>query len=613
MLTRLRNAGIGVGVVLTVTCACTSGSLEASDPPVAADSSSTALRVEDASPAAPRDSVISWQDLKQLRFALNGDVVVLDDGEAKASHEGSSDVEFMLRRRVARGDLDDDGDDDLIAHISQSAAGMGDLELIVPVFNEAGTPDAAAPVMLGRNVVVQEVSIREGLAEVVLLDRRLGDPVSAITQRSTLEADLSGGAPRLRVANTEPIELLPPHRPAPPDIEVGFETGATQTMESGSIEFRGRQTYLLEASDGQPITVTLDAPAGVWLDARLGKNVLVSAMDRSQRISATLPAAGLWRIAVLSFRIEPADYELTVEALPIKATGTSPRAVPEPHPSTIVPRVEAGSAVYLTFDDGPNPQYTPQILDVLRRHGARATFFVVGSLTKEHPELIDRIIAEGHTVANHTWNHENLAYLDRDAFDETVSRTQHLLGANATPCLRPPYGAANARTAEWAASHGLALIYWTLDSKDWTRPGVNAIANRIVEGARKGTIVLMHDGGGDRAQTVQALDLALSRLAEVHLTYEPLCPGSVPLPDEQPEDAARPDDSEQPESTTAEDDHNQGDADDQDDSGDADDGDDGDKDDSDDGDGPTPDNGPASTTPPHEDGNSDDGDGPADS
>jgi len=580
VLPRLRNAGIGVGVVLTVAFGCTSSSLEASDPLPAADSSDAASVADDVSPAAPGDSVISWQDLRQLQFALNGVAVVLDDGEATASREGSSDVEFTLRRRVARGDLDNDGDDDLIAHISQSAAGTGDLELIVPVFNEAGTPDAAAPVMLGRNVVVQEVSIREGLAEVVLLDRRPDDPVSAITQRSTLEANLSNGAPRLRVVNTEPMELLPPLRPAPPAIEAGFETGATQAVKSGSIEFRGRQTYLLEARDGQPVTVTLDAPAGVWLDARLGKDVLVSAMDRSQQIRATLPATGLWRITVLSLRTEPADYELAVEALPIKATGASPRAVPEPHPSTVVPRVEAGSAVYLTFDDGPNPQYTPQILDVLRLHGARATFFVLGSLAKGHPELIDRIITEGHTVANHTWNHENLARLDRDAFDETVSRTQHLLGANATPCLRPPYGDANARTAEWAASHGLALIYWTLDSKDWTRPGVNAIANRIVAGARNGTIVLMHDGGGDRTQTVQALDLALSRLAEVNLTYAPLCPSSASLPDEQPEDAARPDDSEQPESTTAEDDRSQGDADDRD---NTDDGDTGDRDESDDG------------------------------
>ncbi len=180
--------------------------------------------------------------------------------------------------------------------------------------------------------------------------------------------------------------------------------------------------------------------------------------------------------------------------------------------------------VHLTFDDGPHPVYTPQVLDILARYDAKATFFVLGSLAEAHPELIDRIVAEGHTLANHSWAHQDLAQLSREQFDESIGRTEAVLGEHATACMRPPFGSMNENTRAWAADFGLEVILWDTDTVDWQKPGVDAIADSIVDGARNGrTNILLHDGGGDRTQSVQALDQALSELSGDGLRFEPIC------------------------------------------------------------------------------------------
>ena len=159
--------------------------------------------------------------------------------------------------------------------------------------------------------------------------------------------------------------------------------------------------------------------------------------------------------------------------------------------------------MYLTFDDGPHPTYTPQILDILAWHGARATFFVTGESASLYPELIERIVHEGHTLANHTWDHVALDTLSAEEFEETVLRTQRALGDHATPCIRPPYYRADQETYERAAGLGLQVIMGNVRPRDWARPGAQVIANRIVGGAAPNAVVVLHDGGGDRSQTVE--------------------------------------------------------------------------------------------------------------
>ena len=179
--------------------------------------------------------------------------------------------------------------------------------------------------------------------------------------------------------------------------------------------------------------------------------------------------------------------------------------------------------MYLTFDDGPHPVYTPQILDVLAEHEARATFFVVGSLAQDYPRTIQRIFDEGHTLGNHTWNHEALGGLTRQEFDDTVGRTQALLGDRGSDCLRPPYASMDSFTRPWAAEHGLEVVTWDTSPKDWLPISSQDIAQHIVDFARDGLVMLLHDGGGDRSQTVLGLDSALGELSSRGFRFEPLC------------------------------------------------------------------------------------------
>ncbi|MDE0605611.1 MAG: polysaccharide deacetylase family protein [Acidimicrobiaceae bacterium] len=466
--------------------------------------------------------LIAWEDLENLSFQLAGDTIELHNGEAAVSYGGESASMFLLQNRVTQGDLDDDGDDDLVAHIIERSTGTGVFHLIVPVLDNDGTPEPQTPVYVGDRVVIEAISIQDSLIEVALLDRKDNEPFTVITQRKTLEIDLSEAEPQARMVSSRPLKDLPLPDLDLPEISIQLEAGAISATESGSIEPNQRQTYTLQAAEGQELSVELTAPLGVWLTVDLGYFVLASAEDRAQEATATLPVSGPWRLTVVSTHGETADYEMTATILPLGPPSDPGTAVPLPTIPT-APTADPGDIVYLTIDDGPHPVYTPQILDVLARHNTRATFFVVGYLVERYPAVFERIVAEGHTVGNHTWRHEDLTTLSRDSFDETVARTQEILGEHATPCLRPPYGSRDAFTREWAAAHGLALALWTVDTFDWRNPGAAMIANRIVAGATDGAIVSLHDGGGDRSQTVEALDDAISRLSGTGIRFEPLC------------------------------------------------------------------------------------------
>ena len=487
--------------------------------------------------AGPEPAGIDWSDLENLVIDADGERIQLSGGTAVVSYGGASSDVFALQNRVAQGDLDDDGDDDLIVHVINRSAGTGVFHLLVPVIYDGGIAVPGLPVPLGDRVLVDEILIRDGIVEVTLYDRAEDEPFTVVTRRKTLEVDLSSPEAEVRSVRIETIEDLPLPGPELRDVDIRFEPGATSATVSGAIAFRQRQTYTVQASQGQPLTAVLAAPVGVWLDVRLGDLVLAAADERSQRVATALPSSGAWRFTVVSAHAGQSDYRLTVEALPLgseqpsapttavqaaseQALPTTPATtVPAPFPPLAGPH----PVVHLTFDDGPHPTYTPQVLDILGGHGARATFFVLGSLAEAHPDLIGRMVAEGHTVANHTWNHASLAGMPRSSFDDAVGRTQAVLADRGTSCLRPPYGAVDAFTREWAASAGLDLVLWTVDTNDWRRPGAETIAQRIVRGAGDDAIILMHDGGGNRTQTVHALVLALDRLSGRGLRFEPVC------------------------------------------------------------------------------------------
>ena len=208
-----------------------------------------------------------------------------------------------------------------------------------------------------------------------------------------------------------------------------------------------------------------------------------------------------------SARSSPADESQSQVALP---------PLHQPPPTD-------ASTIFLTFDDGPHPIWTPMILDVLARHDARATFFVTGQLAASYPNLVEQIASAGHTLANHTWGHEALTSLSQQEFKETLLRTQAVLGEHATPCLRPPYFLSSDDVRQQAARLGLRLVFGSLAPQDWQLPGADVIAERIITGAYPGAVIVLHDGGGDRSQTVEGLAMALDILNGAGFAYEPIC------------------------------------------------------------------------------------------
>jgi peptidoglycan/xylan/chitin deacetylase (PgdA/CDA1 family) len=175
--------------------------------------------------------------------------------------------------------------------------------------------------------------------------------------------------------------------------------------------------------------------------------------------------------------------------------------------------------VALTFDDGPSGR-TPAILRVLARHHAHATFFVVGRATRGMEPVLRHIAASGSEIADHTYSHADLLTLREPGQRRQLQWTRGLV-ARATGVqprfFRPPYGATGPAVNRLGRSLGLIPVLWSVDSRDWQLPGTKAIARRVLANVRPGAIVLMHDGGGDRRETLRALPAILRALARRHL------------------------------------------------------------------------------------------------
>lgn len=268
-------------------------------------------------------------------------------------------------------------------------------------------------------------------------------------------------------------------------------------------------------------------PRAHWFLLLLGLVVLLAALSFNGYVAVAGGGSGR------SGSDAPAATELTRGGPILRLDGDTPAS-----------RSMPAGTIALTFDDGPDPRWTPQILDVLRRHRAHATFFVVGARVNEHPELVRRILAEGHELGSHTFTHADLAALPDWRRDLELNLTRTAI-AGATDryatLFRPPFSAGpTSLTADdvsalrAAARSGHVAVLADRDTVDWRRPGVDAIvaaasgAPPATPGQRtptatpgpaatddgSGAVVLMHDGGGDRSQTVAALDRLLPELAD---------------------------------------------------------------------------------------------------
>lgn len=167
--------------------------------------------------------------------------------------------------------------------------------------------------------------------------------------------------------------------------------------------------------------------------------------------------------------------------------------------------------VALTFDDVPDPRFTPKVLDVLKEKRVHATFFVVGSRTLKNPGILRRIHREGHNVGNHSYNHPDFSKLSLVRVQEQINRAEGIISGvtGLKPRLiRPPYGEILPKQLEWAKKRGYIVVNWDVDSQDWKQLSANQVFRNVTRSVKPGSVVLMHAGGGDGQDltgTVKAL------------------------------------------------------------------------------------------------------------
>ncbi|MEW9697782.1 polysaccharide deacetylase family protein [Paenibacillus sp. SI8] len=174
--------------------------------------------------------------------------------------------------------------------------------------------------------------------------------------------------------------------------------------------------------------------------------------------------------------------------------------------------------VALTFDDGPDTRFTPKVLDVLKANQVKATFFLLGSQSSAYPDIVRRIVKEGHIIGNHSYSHANLPKLTADSFQSQIESTESVLQGligYAPKLIRPPYGAINEEQVRWMADHHYLIVNWNVDSLDWKSLKSDQVLHNIMQQMKPGSIILQHSGGADSQDlsgTVQALGPLISKL-----------------------------------------------------------------------------------------------------
>lgn len=192
--------------------------------------------------------------------------------------------------------------------------------------------------------------------------------------------------------------------------------------------------------------------------------------------------------------------------------------------------------IALTFDDGPNPANTPQILAILKKYHVHATFFDLGRLVELYPDLARQELAAGNIIGNHTWSHPDLPTLSSSAIKKQIQDSSNAIqqATGVRPVfLRPPYGDVSANVLKIINLFGMTTVIWNNDSRDWSIPGTSTIINRVLASVGNGTIILLHDGGGNRQQTIAALPTIIQHLQARHYQFVTLAQLAAHAPGEE--------------------------------------------------------------------------------
>ncbi|MBZ6088764.1 polysaccharide deacetylase family protein [Streptomyces olivaceus] len=207
-------------------------------------------------------------------------------------------------------------------------------------------------------------------------------------------------------------------------------------------------------------------------------------------------------------------------ASPKPSASAAPGGAAEPVDVSIVHASDAGArGVNITIDDGPDPTWTPQVLDLLDEYGVKATFCVTGVQAQTYPDLVKQVVAAGHRLCDHTVSHDTAMDKKPESYQSKEILDAERMIIKASGGVRPLYyrapgGAFTPYSRGLAASHGMRPLGWNVDTKDFERPGTDAIVETVQRELSNGPTLLFHDAGGDRTQTVEALRRVLPWLKE---------------------------------------------------------------------------------------------------
>lgn len=436
---------------------------------------------------------ITYAQVANLTIPEPGDAPIrLRNAKAVVNYGGASSDQYSLAGFFAEGDLNGDGINDAAAVLVDDSPGSGTFYSLVPIVATDRGIRALAPIDLGDRVVLQQVAISRGRASVEQLDRGPSDTMTDLSQRSVTTYELAGGR-LVEVGRTrQPLTQVP--LPAPDPAPRSLAVSASPTDVTGRLKYGQSSGFVFAAQGGTRLDVDLTAPLGLFLSIHDTAGYLTRPDDRVTSWSGVLPRKGTWTVDVASLNGAVVPFTVTLSA----NRDTTPAPAPTSPTTT-------GKVAYLSFDDGPNPPYTQQMLAILKQYDATATFFVVGQNAARYRDLVAQEIADGNTVGNHTWDHASLAGMSQSQFDNEVLRTKKVMPAGSSDCLRPPYGATDAFTKQYAAALGYRVQLWDIDPRDWSRPGASSIVRNVEANIHPGAVILMHDGGGDRSESVAAL------------------------------------------------------------------------------------------------------------
>lgn len=272
-------------------------------------------------------------------------------------------------------------------------------------------------------------------------------------------------------------------------------------------------------SDQRPGTVLVNGTmTDIQASLQDGDQVVtVAGPDTFEATRTAIVGFGLHLLATLEVGNRPGTARVTLGAVSGEVVRRT--VLSEPIPG----RLTSPRQIALTFDDGPNPAWTPRVLALLASARVRATFCLIGHQVEQYPQMVRAIVAGGHTLCNHTWDHdEQLNHRAAARASQEMLSTQAAIFAatGVRPKLfRAPGGAWSPQIEAIARSQHLTPLKWTADPRDWSRPGVRAILSQTLARLKPRGILLLHDGGGNRDQTVAALRYLLVRLPLLRFTY----------------------------------------------------------------------------------------------